>query len=227
MLRLCTFQLCAAAGLAYTWPSFGLAAAMQPRAPPVVAATHVLSAPALGGGGGTGVIDGGHGGGGGGGGGSGDDDDASEFLRLLNSAEQASVLQDWTARARIYRMTEDPELKATHTNHLGELERLVEFDMAETGSNGKRMLLGLFQDDEVRALAAAEVSHANGLVVSSLNVYPAELNDPASTASLRMVHALHLLADAIETSLDLSPLQEEGRASTTWLAPLVTEADEE
>ena len=85
------------------------------------------------------------------------------------------------------------------------------------------MVLGLFQDEEVRAVAGAEVSHASGLVVSQLLVYPAELNNEDSVASLRMIHALHLLADAIETPLDLSRL--EGRLG---LAPsLLGEMDDE
>ena len=141
-----------------------------------------------------------------------------EFLRLLNSAEQASVCDDWVSRSRIYTMTDDPELRAAHSEHLVCLEAVKEFDTTESGPRGRRMLLGLFQDDEVRAMAGAEVSHASGLVVSSLHVYPAELNNQDSTASLRMVHALHLLADAIETPLDLTHLREE---APRWLEQLV------
>lgn len=75
---------------------------------------------------------------------------------------------------------------------------------SEPGATGRRMLLGLFgEEDVLSALASAEVSHASGLVVSRLAMYPAELNHEDSTASLRMVHALHLLADAIDTPLDL------------------------
>jgi len=149
-------------------------------------------------------------GGGGGGGGGGDDDDSSEFLRLLNSAEQASVLEDWTMRSRIYKMTDDAKLKEAHMAHIAELETLVEFDTSQSGTSGRRMVLGLFRHDEVRAVAGAEVSHAAGLVVNNLLVYPAELNDEDSTTTLRMMHALHLLADAIETPLNLSPLRESG-----------------
>ena len=169
-------------------------------------------------GGGDGGDDGNNGRGRGGGGGGDDDADASEFLRLLNSAEQASVCDDWVSRSRIYKMTDDPELRAAHSEHLIGLEAVKEFDTTESGPRGRRMLLGLFQDDEVRAMAGAEVSHASGLVVSSLHVYPAELNNQDSTASLRMVHALHLLADAIETPLDLTHLREE---APRWLEQLV------
>ena len=101
-----------------------------------------------------------------------------------------------------------------------------EYDTAETGPRGRRMVLGLFQDDDVRALAGAEVSHASGLVVSSLLVYPAELNNEDSVTSLRMIHALHLLADAIETPLDMSPLRSDDKVFS-WLEQVVTEVDEE
>lgn len=85
---------------------------------------------------------------------------------------------------------------------------LRDWDTTGSGPNGRRMVLGLFHEDDVRAVAAAEVSHASGLVVSQLLVYPAELNNEDSIVSLRMIHALHLLADAIETPLDLSRLED-------------------
>jgi len=184
------------------------------RAQPVVMNT-LLSVPP---GGGCSVFDGFDGG---------DDGDASEFLRLLNAAEQSSVLDDWVMRSRIYKMTDNTELKTMHHEHVDELEWLREFNTSESGPRGRRMMLGLFRDGEVRALCGAEVSHASGLVVSSLNIYPAELNDVDSTTSLRMVHALHLLADAIETPLDLSAIRESGKA-TSWLEQIVREGlDEE
>ena len=193
-----------------------------------VVANAALSAPAVtlaygGGDGGSG----GHGrGGGGGGGGGGDDDETAEFLRLLNSAEQATVLDDWVGRSRIYKLTDNSELSRTHSAHLAELEAMTEFDTSGSGPRGRRMVLGLFQDESVRAIAGAEVSHASGLVVSSLLLYPSELNNEDSTTSLRMIHALHLLADAIESPLDMSPLREsEGTAS--WLGQLVSEEADE
>ena len=145
--------------------------------------------------------------GGGGGGGGGDGDDAPEFLRLLNAAEQAAVLQDWTARSRIYKMSDDEALSVAHDQAVAELESLLDFDTSEHGDYGRRMLLGLFKDEEVWAVAGAEVSHNSGLVVSNLVVYPAELNNPDSLAALQLVHALHLLADAIDCELNLSPLR--------------------
>ena len=73
------------------------------------------------------------------------------------------------------------------------------------------------------------VSAAHPLLVksvSSLLLYPSELNNEDSTTSLRMIHALHLLADAIESPLDMSPLREsEGTAS--WLGQLVSEEADE
>ena len=222
--------LCAASAAASAltaWPvQSGCATELALRSR--VVASAALSAPAVsvayGGG------DGGHGGhgrgGGGGGGGGGDDDETAEFLRLLNSAEQATVLDDWVGRSRIYKMTDDAELRAAHTAHLAELEAMTEFDTSGSGPRGRRMVLGLFQEESVRAIAGAEVSHASGLVVSSLLLYPAELNNEDSTTSLRMIHALHLLADAIESPLDMSPLRESGETAT-WLGQLVgEEADE-
>ena len=88
------------------------------------------------------------------------------------------------------------------------------------------MLLGLFMEDDIRAIAGAEVSHASGLVVSSLLLYPSEINNEDSTASLRMIHALHLLAEAIETPLDMSRLRESSSVAS-WLEPLLSEVDDE
>ena len=145
--------------------------------------------------------------GGGGDGGGGDGDDAPEFLRLLNAAEQATVMADWTQRSRIYRMSDDKDLAKTHDEAIREITALANFDTEEQGEHGRRMILGLFKDEEVWAVAGAEVSHGSGLVVSSLVVYPAELNNQDSLAALQLVHALHLLADAIDCELDLSPLR--------------------
>jgi len=148
---------------------------------------------------------GGDGGGGGGGGG-------SEFLRLLNVAEQQEILADWGSRSRIYRMTDDTELMKAHTEAIEEMEELRNFDTTgPPGESGRKMILGLFREGSICAVAGAEVSHASGLVVSSLIVYPAELNDDSSTTALRLVHALYLLADAIDTPLDMRPINEHGR----------------
>jgi len=65
------------------------------------------------------------------------------------------------------------------------------------------MILGLNRDDQFIAVAAAEVSKSAGLLVTSLCIYPAEINNEDSTVSLSMVHALRLLAEAIEVPLEL------------------------
>lgn len=137
------------------------------------------------------------------GGDGGGDDGAGEFLRLLNAAEQASVLSDWLQRSRIYKLSDNADLVRAHADQIGELQALQNFDTSETGPDGRRMLLGLFDDTQLWAVASAEVSRTAGLLVSRLCVYPAELNDPESTTALRLVHALHVLADAIETPINL------------------------
>lgn len=139
----------------------------------------------------------------GGGGGGGDGDGGGEFLRLLNAAEQTEVIADWAQRSRIYKLTDNAKLAEAHGTLVTDLEALESFDTAESGPDGRRMLLGLFDEEQLWALASAEVSRSTGLVVSNLCVYPAELNNEDSTAALRLVHALHLLADAIETPIEL------------------------
>ena len=58
-------------------------------------------------------------------------------------------------------------------------------------------MLGLFDDEQMWAVASAEVSRATGLVVSGLCVYPAELNNDDSTVARRLIHALHVRAAAL------------------------------
>ena len=111
-----------------------------------------------------------------------------------------------------------------HADHLAQLETIRDFDTTQSGPHGRRMLLGLFADDEVRSMASAEVSHSSGLVVSKCLVYPAEINNPDSTTTLRMVHALHLLAEAIDTPLNMDALRE---TAAPWLGALVSEVDED
>jgi hypothetical protein len=131
-----------------------------------------------------------------GGGGDGDDGDGDggehEFLRLLASGEQAELLTSWISRTRIYKLTDDPFLRQRHERALVDLEAMAAFDTAAAGETGRRMLLGLFDEAQAWAFAAAEVSRSSGLVVSNLVVYPAELNRPESTTSLRCIHALHV-----------------------------------
>ena len=73
---------------------------------------------------------------------------------------------------------------------------------------------GLFEHTEggsarISALAAAEVSREKGLEVSQLSANPAEVHEAESTATFRMIHALHLLADAIDSPIGfLAPTSE-------------------
>jgi hypothetical protein len=125
-------------------------------------------------------------------------------LRLISAEEQAIVLKDWCSRSRIYKLTDQTALAKAHEDMLAELEGLHSFDTSECGESGRRMMLGLFDQEQLWALSSAEVSKRNGLVVSSLCIYPAELNNPDSTAALRMVHALRVLADCIDTPIVLA-----------------------
>lgn len=136
---------------------------------------------------------------------------SSEFLRLINAAEQTTVLEDWAARSRIYRMSDNDDLRDAHTKAVEEMEELAAFDTSgPPGENGRKMVLGLFAEDQIKAVAGAEVSHESGLVVTSLIVYPAELNNEDSTAAIRLIHALYLLADAISTPIDMTPVNQDG-----------------
>ena len=121
---ICAFAA-ASSALTTSWSASSHAfASMRPARAAVPVASGALAAPPVelavlaGGGGGGG--NGRSGGRGGGGGGGDDDGEASEFLRLLNSVEQASVIEDWAARSRIYKMTDQPELRGLHNDHLDE-----------------------------------------------------------------------------------------------------------
>ena len=93
---------------------------------------------------------------------------SSEFLRLINAAEQTTVLEDWAARSRIYRMSDNDDLRDAHTKAVEEMEELAAFDTSgPPGENGRKMVLGLFAEDQIKAVAGAEVSHESGLVVTS------------------------------------------------------------
>jgi hypothetical protein len=122
---------------------------------------------------------------------------------LLSPAEQAVIIDDWAARARIYKMTDNPALRKKHVESLPEIEALKDFDILKRGPNGARMILGLSRGDKFVSLAAAEVSKSAGLLVTSICIYPAELNDADSTVPVHMVHALRLLAEAIEVPLEI------------------------
>ena len=125
--------------------------------------------------------------GGGGGGGGGEPD---EYLRLMEAEEMQKVLSDWAGRSSVYRMSDDRWVQERHASGLETLDRILE-DTAGT-AEGRRLSLGLFEDDYVWAVAVAEVSVRSGLQVRSLAVNPSQLHVAESTAYQRMLRAQHV-----------------------------------
>ena len=70
----------------------------------------------------------------------------------------------------------------------------MEAHRAKAQPGSKQLTIGLFDADRVWALSSADVSASDGLVIRSLTVHPRELNDDSSTASLRLLHGLHVSA---------------------------------
>jgi hypothetical protein len=140
---------------------------------------------------------------GGGGGGGGEPD---EYLRLMEEQELRNVLSDWSGRGRIYRMSDDQWVQERHASGLDTLERIL--NDSEGTVEGRRLSLGLFEEDHVWAVAVAEVSVRNGLQVRSLAVNPSQLHVADSTAYQRMLHGLRRLAQEISVKLDLRTLRE-------------------
>ena len=62
--------------------------------------------------------------------------------------------------------------------------------MSEVWRKQTQVLAYVDQDDKVHALAGAMVSAIDGLLVQSVVVHPAELNNQASTAWSGLKHAL-------------------------------------
>ena len=116
------------------------------------------------------------------------------------------VLSDWAGRSSVYRMSDDRWVQERHASGLETLDRILE-DTAGT-AEGRRLSLGLFEDDYVWAVAVAEVSVRSGLQVRSLAVNPSQLHVAESTAYQRMLHGLRRLAEEISVSLDLRTLRE-------------------
>jgi hypothetical protein len=122
--------------------------------------------------------------GGGGGGGGGEPD---EYLRLMEVEELQAILADWSSRGKIYHMSDDRWVQERHASGLDTLERmLVDSDGTK---EGRRLSLGLFEEDHVWAVAVAEVSVRSGLQVRSLAVNPSQLHVTDSTTYQRMLHA--------------------------------------
>ena len=158
-----------------------------------------------------------------GGGGGGDGDGEGEFLRLLTTSETSIVFSDWQAsphtpspaaphafvftrrfipilfllqsRARIYKMSDTEGISERQTACLDVLAEM-EAHRANAQPGSKQLTIGLFDAERVWALSSADVSASDGLVVRSLTVHPQELNDESSTASLRLLHGLHVSASA-------------------------------
>ena len=121
---------------------------------------------------------------GGGGGGGGEPD---EYLRLMEMEELQQVLADWSIRGKIYQLSDDRWVQERHASGLDTLERILED--SDGTKEGRRLSLGLFEEDHVWAVAVAEVSVRSGLQVRSLAVNPSQLHVAESTAYQRMLHA--------------------------------------
>ena len=124
----------------------------------------------------------GNGGDGGGGGG-----EPDEYLRLMEGGELQNILADWSNRGKIYHMSDDRWVQERHASGLDTLERMLED--SDGTKEGRRLSLGLFEEDHVWAVAVAEVSVRSGLQVRSLAVNPSQLHVTDSTAYQRMLHA--------------------------------------
>ena len=105
------------------------------------------------------IGDGGSGGGGGG--------DPDEYLRLMEVEELHDILADWSSRGRIYHMSNNQWVQERHASGLDILERMLQDSDGES-EHGRRLSLGLFEEEHVWAVAVAEVSVRRGLQVRSL-----------------------------------------------------------
>ena len=140
------------------------------------------------------------------GGGDGGGGEPDEYLRLMDEEEMHSILEEWSGRSRIYRMSDDEWVQERHASGLATVDSIIQDKALET--EGRRLSLGLFEDERVWAVAVAEVSVRNGLQVRSLAVHPSQLHVAESTAYQRMLHGLRRLAEEIEVKLDLQALRE-------------------
>jgi len=181
-------------------------------------------------------------------GGGGGGDGGGDFLRLVAAAEAAPVLLDWQSRSRIYRMTDDSEIKERHSSALETIEDMLDRcessescalpiegeaeDYAPTPAHepdgftdiSKRMLtLGLFGPTRIlpHALADAEISPSGALVIKSMALNPVENNEMTSTAALRILCGLRSLAETIGVQLDIEALKHVNKGRF-WLAGAAT-----
>ena len=105
------------------------------------------------------IGDGGSGGGGGG--------DPDEYLRLMEVEELHDILADWSSRGRIYHMSNNQWVQERHASGLNILERMLQDSDGES-QHGRRLSLGLFEEEHVWAVAVAEVSAVVAVARSEL-----------------------------------------------------------
>ena len=79
-------------------------------------------------------------------------------------------------------------MQERHASGLGILDRMLQDSDGES-EHGRRLSLGLFEEEHVWAVAVAEVSVRRGLQVRSLAVNPSQLHLTDSTTYQRMLHA--------------------------------------
>ena len=121
--------------------------------------------------------------------------------------ELHDILADWSSRGRIYHMSNNQWVQERHASGLDILERMLQDSDGES-EHGRRLSLGLFEEEHVWAVAVAEVSVRRGLQVRSLAVNPSQLHLTDSTTYQRMLHGLSRLAEEISVELDLRTLRE-------------------
>lgn len=145
-----------------------------------------------------------------------------------SNSQEVALLTEWASRARIYKMSDTPEVSERHEAALGVLESMrisymldQESSVQPAGENGaasahgstpqgegqlhapstsRRLSLGLFNavQSDVHAIATGEIAHDGTIVVSQLAVHPSETHREESTSALRMMCGLRSLASTIE-----------------------------
>jgi hypothetical protein len=130
-------------------------------------------------------------------------------MRELDNEEWEKVLSDWSARARIYGMS--PADPATVRRHEQAIVEMRELRSLTPSAGARKVVLALFQGGEVTALAGGAVSYDVGLVLSSIIVHPATLNDPQSNNAFKILVAARVFAKVLELQVDMSPLKKDGR----------------
>lgn len=146
---------------------------------------------------------------GGGGGGDGDGGD-DHYLKMLQPGQQTAILEEWIGRTRIYQLADKISKTASsaaatkkHTIALEVLEALRTFSDDQAADLRKQFVISLSDaDGNDQALASAVIS-SKKVSVSHIALRPAELNSEDSSALIRMVHGLTMLANKLGVALDL------------------------